>query len=115
MNPPSPSPGTLSIDSSIDDGIASLALHGELDLASAPELESSLLSIEQQAPSRLVIDLRALRFIDSTGLRLLLQAHARCEQRGGELVLRPGDPSIQRVFDVTGALDVLRFDDAPSS
>jgi anti-anti-sigma factor len=109
-----PSPGGFSISSSIDDGIASLALHGELDLASAPALESSLYSIEEQGLSRLVIDLRELRFIDSTGLRLLLQADARWRKRGRELVLRPGDPMVQRVFDVTGAMDVLRFEDAES-
>lgn len=107
-------PGTLTISSSIDDGVASLALHGELDLASAPALESRLSSIEAQAPSRLVIDLADLQFIDSTGLRLLLQADARWRQRGSELVLRPGEPAVQRVFDVTGALDVLRFEDATS-
>jgi anti-anti-sigma factor len=108
------SPGSFSISSSIDDGTASLALHGELDLASAPALESSLSGIEEQAPKRLVIDLRELRFIDSTGLRLLLQADARWRKRGSELVLRPGEPTVQRVFDVTGALDVLRFEDADS-
>jgi anti-sigma B factor antagonist len=105
-----PSPGSLSISSSVDDGVACLALHGELDLASAPILEGSLLEVERQAPSRLVIDLSALQFLDSTGLRLLLAAHSRAQQRGAELVLRPGEPAVQRVFDVSGALDVLRFE-----
>lgn len=110
-----PEPGGLSISSSLSDGVGSLALRGELDLASAPVLERSLLEVEQHAPSRLVIDLRELQFIDSTGLRLLLAANARAQQRGGELVLRPGGPSVQRVFDLTGALEVLRFEDALGS
>jgi anti-anti-sigma factor len=115
MNQTPPSPGSLFISSTIDGGTACLALHGELDLASAPALESSLLEIEQQVPSRLVIDLGDLQFLDSTGLRLLLQANSRAEQRGSELVLRPGNAAVQRVFDVTGALDVLRFEDAAGS
>lgn len=115
MNRPSPAPGSFSISSSIDGDTASIALHGELDLASAPALESSLNTIEQQTPGRLVIDLRDLRFMDSTGLRLLLQADARWRERGAQLVLRPGEPAVQRVFDVTGALDVLRFEDAAGS
>lgn len=109
------SPGSLSISSSLDDGVASLALHGELDLATAPILESSLLEVEQQAPSRLVIDLGDLQFLDSTGLRLLLAAHSRAQLRDAELVLRPGDAAVQRVFDVSGALDVLRFEDVLGS
>lgn len=112
MTQTSPSPGGLSISSSIEGGIASLALRGELDLAGAPLLERSLLELERQSPSILVVDLGGLRFIDSTGLRLLLAANTRAQKRGGELVLRPGDANVQRVFDVTGALEVLRFEDA---
>jgi anti-sigma B factor antagonist len=115
MTTTTPGPGGLSISSSIGDGVASIALRGELDLASAPALERSLVEVERHAPSRLVIDLRQLQFIDSTGLRLLLAANARTQQRGGELVLLPGEPSVQRVFDLTGALEVLRFEDAPGS
>lgn len=115
MSATSPGPGGLSISSSIENGIASVALRGELDLSGAPLLERSLLDVEQHTPGRLVIDLRELQFIDSTGLRLLLAANARAQQRGGELVLRPGEPSVQRVFDLTGALEVLRFEDAPGS
>lgn len=112
MTQTSSSPGGLSISSSIGDGVASLALRGELDLAGAPLLERTLLELERQSPSLLVVDLGALRFIDSTGLRLLLAANTRAHKRGGELVLRPGDANVQRVFDVTGALEVLRFEDA---
>jgi anti-anti-sigma factor len=110
-----PGPGGLSISSSIEAGIGCVALRGELDLAGAPALESSLLEIERQTPGRLVIDLRDLQFIDSTGLRLLLAANSRAQERGGELVLRPGDAAVQRVFGLTGAIDVLRFEDPAGS
>jgi anti-anti-sigma factor len=115
MNESTPGPGGLTISSSIEDGVASIVLHGELDLASAPALEHSISSIEEHAPSRLVIDLGDLQFLDSTGLRLLLQADARWRKRGAQLVLRPGEPAVQRVFDVTGAFDVLRFEDGAGS
>ena len=62
-----------------------------------------------------MIDLSRLQFIDSTGLRLLLQADARAREQGYELVLQPGEPTVQRVFEVTGALDVLHFEDSPAS
>ncbi len=111
MSAPAPTPGTLVITSAIENGTASIALAGELDLSGARQLEMRLDEAERESPERLVIDLRELSFIDSTGLRLLLQADARARERGCELVLRPGEPTVQRVFEVTGALDVLRFED----
>ncbi len=105
------SPGALRISSSASDldGVR-LALAGELDLAGAPQLERSLQELERQRPRRVVIDLAGLSFIDSTGLRVLLQAQARLGEQGSELLLRPGEPAVQRVFDVTGAIRVLRFE-----
>ena len=94
----------------VDDGTISLSLEGELDLAGAPEMEASLAAAERDGPARLVIDLSGLQFIDSTGLRLLLQADARAKEQGYELVLRPGEQAVQRVFEVTGALAILRFE-----
>jgi anti-anti-sigma factor len=112
-NADQPAPGTLTISSAVENGTTTIGLQGELDLASAPRVEESLVAIEGQQPARMVVDLRRLAFIDSTGLRLLIQADARARERGGEFVLRPGDASIQKVFEMTGALDVLRFEDAP--
>ena len=107
-----PGPGRLKISSTVDDGTVSLALEGELDLAGAPDMEASLAAVEREEPTRLVIDLSRLQFIDSTGLRLLLQADARAKELGYELVLRPGAHAVQRVFEVTGALAILRFEGA---
>jgi anti-sigma B factor antagonist len=111
MSASAPTPGTLVITSAVQDGTVSIALAGELDLAGARQLEIRLDEVERANPARLVIDLERLAFIDSTGLRLLLQAAARARERGCELLLRRGEPSVQRVFEVTGALDVLRFED----
>jgi anti-sigma B factor antagonist len=103
-------PGGLSIWSEFGDGVARVSLQGELDLAGAQQMEDRMTAIDEQNPSRVIVDLGGLAFIDSTGLRLLLQADARARERGYELVLRPGSPPVQRVFEVTGALDVLRFE-----
>jgi anti-anti-sigma factor len=105
-----PPPGRLIITTEVDDQVARLALEGELDLASAGQVEDHLASLDQQSLKRIVIDLDGLAFIDSTGLRILIQADARTRERGCELSLRPGDESIQRVFELTGALDVLTFE-----
>lgn len=102
-------PGSLQISSSPIDGAVKVILQGELDLASAHQMEEHFAAIDEQAPARVVIDLAGLEFIDSSGLRVLLLADARARERGYELVLLPGPDSVQRVFEMTGALDVLRF------
>jgi anti-anti-sigma factor len=112
MSASMPGPGRLKISRIVDDGTVSLLLEGELDLAGAPEMEASFAAVEQDEPTRLIIDLGRLQFIDSTGLRLLLQADARAREQGYELLLRPGGQAVQRVFEVTGALAILRFEGA---
>jgi anti-anti-sigma factor len=108
-----PAPGTLTIASVVENGTVRISLVGELDLAGAAQMEASLAEAERAEPTRLIIDLVQLSFLDSTGLRLLLQADVRAREAGYELVLRPGDASVQRVFEVTGALDVLSFESPP--
>lgn len=110
MSGHAPRPGSLSISAVDSDGAVNVSLEGELDLASARRMEERMSAIDQQSPSRVIVDLGGLAFIDSTGLRTLLIADARARDHGYELLLRGGEPSVQRVFEVTGALDVLRFD-----
>jgi anti-anti-sigma factor len=80
-----------------------VSLFGELDLATVGQLQDELDRLA--APRRrdeLVIDLRELEFLDSTGLRLLLQLHSDCLGRGCSLGLVPGGRAIQKLFAVTG-------------
>lgn len=105
-----PKPGSLQISSELVEGVATLTLRGELDLASAHQLEESFAAVDEQGPLRVTIDLGGLAFIDSSGLRALLLADARADERGYELVLLPGSEPVQRVFEMTGAFDVLRFE-----
>jgi anti-anti-sigma factor len=110
MSGPGPKPGSLEISSDAVDDVVRVSLRGELDLASARVMEERLAAIEERQPARVVIDLGGLAFIDSSGLRVLLLADSRARERGFELVLAPGPEPVQRVFEMTGALDVLRFE-----
>jgi anti-anti-sigma factor len=96
------------------DGRAALiVVSGELDLASGPELESELLQITPPDTERLVIDLRALDFMDSTGLSILLQAHQRLSAEGVEMSLVRGSAQVQRLLDLTGVSERLTLVDRP--
>src|SRR3712207_6057302 len=81
---------------------------GELDLASAPELEQVLRGLEPPL-ARLVLDLSELTYIDSTGLKIVMYAQRRGGQEGYKLVLVPGPVSVHGVFQVTGIADALPF------
>jgi anti-sigma B factor antagonist len=105
-----PKPGSLQISNVLVDGAVRVSLQGELDLASARQMEEHFVAIDEQAPARVVVDLSGLAFIDSSGLRMLLLADARAREHSYELVLLAGPEPVQRVFEMTGAVDILRFE-----
>jgi anti-anti-sigma factor len=94
----------------VSDGRHRLVLTGELDLAPAAELESMLLRLCGDGTKEIALDLSKLRFMGSTGLRLVLLAKELCEEHGYEFLLVPGPANIQRMFELTGLLDVLPFE-----
>lgn len=108
----SPPPGTpLSIERhKLHDGGVQLALSGELDLATLPALEQEL---DRVVPpeKRLVLDLRRLQFIDSSGLHALLRADRRLSDVGGQLTIVRGPRAVERLFSLTGLNTRLRIVD----
>lgn len=78
-----------------------VVLRGELDLHTAPTLRQRLLDAAAAGAERVVVDCRALEFVDSAGLRALLVA--RDELRSGSVAVVVADPSpaVGRVLDMT--------------
>ena len=91
-----------------------VALRGELDISTAPLAEEQLRQAEAGHPPRLVLDLSGLTFLDSSGLRLVLEADARARRDGRRLVVVRGPAEVQRVFRVTLLENRLDFVDDPS-
>jgi anti-sigma B factor antagonist len=106
-----PTPGQLQIQQTGDHRETVLALDGELDLATAPELERRLRAAGLSSSGRLVIDLRRLRFMDSTGISLLIEAQQAASAGGWSLALRRGPAQVQRVLELTGILERFDFED----
>ncbi len=77
---------------------------GEIDLASAPRLESS---IEQFAGQEVVLDLRGVEFMDSAGLKVLLNQRSRLEDSGGALRLVVGQGAVIRLLELTNVSDAF--------
>jgi anti-anti-sigma factor len=90
----------LSIATVTSDGVCTLTLEGELDLASAPRLNFVIEKALESNVSRLVLDLAAVTFIDSSGLDAFVTAKRR--GAGVPVVLhRPSEPSRQ-LFAIAG-------------
>jgi anti-sigma B factor antagonist len=75
---------------------------GELDIATAPQLEATLRESEQLAHLT-VLDLRELAFIDCAGVHTIVNASLRARKAGRRLVLVRGRPDIYRMFTLTGS------------
>jgi anti-anti-sigma factor len=95
------------------DGMVRLALSGELDLSSAGQVEDVLQDLESQNPPLLVLDLRELTFMDSTGLRVMVSADARARDAARRLAIVQGPEAVHRVFRITGLDDHLTLVETP--
>jgi anti-anti-sigma factor len=84
---------------------------GTLDLATVPVLEEQLAELRSAGFREVIVDLRELVFMDSTGLRLLLRWDAAARNDGFWLGFVPGAPEVQRVFELTGTNDRITFVD----
>lgn len=91
---------------------ALIAIRGELDLASGPRLEEELSALDPGV-TLVVVDLRQLEFMDSTGLSIIVRAHQRLAEGDRELSLVRGSPQVQRLLDLTGVAERLRLVDTP--
>ena len=90
-----------------------IGVSGELDLASSPALEQEL---ERGAASQaevVIVDLRNLEFMDSTGLSVLVRAHQRATENGQRFGVVRGPQQVQRLLSLTGVADRLNLADSP--
>jgi len=83
------------------DGAVIVRLAGELDLYNAHVVRDALLAACDEAPERLVVDLTAVRFIDSTALGVLIEARTRMANRRAFLLAAPGLET-RRALEVSG-------------
>jgi anti-sigma B factor antagonist len=96
----------LTLETSLAGRTAVIVLAGELDLAGAADLERELAGVDARA---VVVDLRGLGFMDSSGLRALTVAAQRAQRAGCRFALVPGAAQVMRVFDVTRMRERLEF------
>jgi anti-anti-sigma factor len=106
-------PFAIDVDERADRAV--VVPRGELDMASAPELEQAILP-RLDGGAWVVLDLRALDFIDSSGLRVVVGAHRAAEEGGGRFtcVRGPSGSTVHRIVEIAGIDGVIEMVDDPA-
>lgn len=81
-----------------DEDTVHVTVHGALDLIRAYDFDDAMRRIERESPSRMLLDLRPLEFLDTTGLARIFAVRRRCRRNGRHLVLVRGPNVVQRLF-----------------
>lgn len=102
----------LNVSTSSQGGHAVVTATGELDLYTAPRLQTALAGLLRDQVDRIVVDLSGVEFCDSTGMNVLLAAMKRLKEQGGTLELAAPRPAVKRILQVTGLDTVFTVTDA---
>ena len=97
------------ISESADGSTTVLALTGELDLATAQSLQDRL-DAAHDSGEAVTVDLAPLRFIDSSGLRVLLAASLKAREGDWPFTVRHGTGVVRRIFETAGVEDLIPFE-----
>jgi anti-anti-sigma factor len=99
-------PAPFEVDSADQDGVRVIAVRGELDLNTAPELETPLDDALSVSPPVIVLNLSDCEFIDSTGVALIVRAWQKVSENGsgghGRFVLCCPSAQVKRLLEITG-------------
>jgi anti-sigma B factor antagonist len=101
-DPGSPSPELFRCEVGRNGASAWVRPAGDLDLDTVHRVEAALTELREEGAASLVLDLRELTFMDSTGLRLVIRWHTAARDEGFEFAIVPGPEVVQRVFRLTG-------------
>lgn len=101
----------VAVGSGGQDGEWIVVVEGEIDVATSPRLRKELTSLMERGARRIILDLGAMTFIDSSGLGVLVGALRRLREQGGDaIVLRGLQEPVRRVFEITGLTDLFTFE-----
>ncbi|HTS99941.1 MAG TPA: STAS domain-containing protein [Streptosporangiaceae bacterium] len=106
----------LKVSTRSQGGRTVMSLGGEIDLYTAPRLHGELVTVlSADTPVQIVVDMSGVEFCDSTGMNVLLAAHRRAREQGGDLELAAPRPAIRKILHVTGLESVFTVLDDPAT
>lgn len=102
----------LGLATTEQNGFAVLAVQGEVDVYTAPQLREQLISLVDSGQRNLVVNLEGVEFLDSTGLGVLVGGLKRVRSAGGDLSLICTQRRILKVLEITGLTKVFAIHDS---
>jgi anti-sigma B factor antagonist len=88
-------------------GATVVDLNGEIDVYTSPKVKETISELIDQEHYRLVINLENVRYIDSTGLGVLIGGLKRVREHSGTVNLVCSNPQIKKIFDITGLVKIF--------
>ncbi|GAA1828099.1 STAS domain-containing protein [Luedemannella flava] len=89
------------------DNLAVVAVNGELDLATAPDLAAAIDGQVEQGRVNVVLDLADLSFCDSAGLRVFVRYRRQLDEAGGRFLVAAPSPMVRRVLEISGLAEMF--------
>lgn len=86
---------------------------GELDIATADQLQAAVIECLNRGCAQVVVDLRAVTFLDSSGIKALIAGHRRAQELTAGVTLIVGGGGTRRALELTGLLDYMSVELAP--
>lgn len=105
------SPDILAIGTSRDRDQYIIELAGELDLSGEAQVSEVFAGAFDSDARAIVLDLRSLEFLDSTGVHTILKAERRAAEENRSFVILRGPRQVQRIFEISGIAERLAFSD----
>jgi anti-sigma B factor antagonist len=102
----------LGLDVVKRNGFAVLAVQGEVDVYTAPQLREKLIQLVDEGERKLIVDLEGVEFLDSTGLGVLVGGLKRVRSNDGDLALICTQRRILKVLEITGLTKVFGIHDS---
>jgi anti-sigma B factor antagonist len=93
----------------LDDGTPVVCVMGEVDLATVPALEQTLLGAGENRPRAMIVDLTGCTFLDSSGLRALIETRTRLQRSNRPMALVLSNPSVLRIFEISGCDELFEI------
>jgi anti-sigma B factor antagonist len=93
--------------------VTTVTVSGELDLVSSPAFAQALERLGETEADLVLLDLRGLEFMDSTGLHLLVKAQQRAHESGRRFAVIRGSEQVDRLLNLTGVAELLKIVDSP--
>ena len=99
---------SLTVRTGERDAMVVVSVAGELDMATAPQLQDQITDLLDRGRNRLVFDLTDVSFCDSTGLSVFVRAKNSCDESGGVVRLAAPQRGVLRILEVSGLVEVLQ-------